>query len=300
MRTDYRLKAYEYIENRCFRYRLPGDEWIAEGVIRVNVSALQRAIRYEPEFFLQEEIPVAIQYGPGDWRIIDIWYPKALEKGVENLQEKESGLAEKIRDRQPEKTVEANRKSWTVSADFLLPFLWEEEDVRRYLAHWNYVVSYQERRERMNSRIAATEEGPFISTACFSGSQRLSDRVWTAILSEAPAAGREDLGDRPLIKESRQAEEEQKNVIELMTRSGRWFGMYRKQEQLYICEAKHMTPGCPITFDRRIRKKEITALLPLYEKWEMAADEEPIRRQARQVSISYEYIFAMIRQYAIC
>jgi hypothetical protein len=60
-----------------------------------------------------------------------------------------------------------------------------------------------------------------------------------------------------------------------------------------------MVPGCPITFDRKIRRKEVEQLLPLYDRWESAIEEKEIRNQARQLSVSYEYIFAIIRQYAI-
>lgn len=277
MRTGFQLKSYEHIEDRCCRYRLPGDEWAAEGVIRVNVSALQRAIRYEPGFFLPGTVPVAIEYGPGDWRVIDVCHSELSDPSLD-----------------PERRV------WKVSADLLLPFLWEEEDVRRYLAHWNYVISYQERRQRMTRRVGADEEED-----CFGGGDGsltatlAPEQVWTAILSEAPVVtvkypGEELLADRRVLGPKPQQE-----PVELMTRSGRWFGMYRKQEQLYICEAKYMVPGCPVTFDRKIRKKEVAALLPFYMNWKTAADEEEVCRQARQISVSYEYIFTMIRQYAI-
>ena len=59
-----------------------------------------------------------------------------------------------------------------------------------------------------------------------------------------------------------------------------------------------MSRVCPITFDRPVRRKEFMAIFPLYEEWEVAPEEEPVREKAREITISYEYIFAMIRQYA--
>jgi hypothetical protein len=229
-----RLKAYQYVENRTLAIWQPGDRWLAEGVVRINLSALQRKLEQRQ----QGETKIAVEYGPEDWRILG-----------------ETG---------------ANPNSMKIWSDQLLPFLWEEDDVRRYLTHWNYEVLLKERRERVKQMQEGkkSHQTETRREACFPA-------VWEAITGKVT------------------------EPVELMTREGRWFGLYQDKHFLYIREAQYMVPGCPITFDRKIRRKEVEQLLPLYDRWESTIEEKEIRNQARQLSVSYEYIFTIIRQYAI-
>ena len=87
--------------------------------------------------------------------------------------------------------------------------------------------------------------------------------------------------------------------IEIPMRWNRWFSIHGDGGKVYIGEAKYMTRTCPLTFDRIVRRREFGEVFPLYEEWERSADEEEVRCRARKITISYEYIFAMIRQFAI-
>lgn len=148
-------------------------------------------------------------------------------------------------------------------------YLLTEEDVRRYIEYWNFKAAYWERYDRVNGYLL--EDRPEYTQ--FTADETAT---WEAILKAAN--GRE---------------------IELPVRWNRWFSIHGDGNRVYIGEAKHMKPVCPLTFDRIVRTREFSELFPLYEEWERSAGEEEIRKKARRVTISYEYIFAMIRQFAV-
>jgi hypothetical protein len=247
----------------------PGDDWIAEGVVRFHLPAMLIDIELRPEDFILGEIAVAdyeaevschdtaddeeplsepvvaVEYGPGDWRVIDGWgrMGRAIKTGTAYL------------------------PAWRLPFEQAIIYLVEEEDVRRFIEHWNFKTAWWERHDRIHG---FPQEGPNYTTVCVD-----AEATWQAIL-EAAAAGE----------------------VEIPIRWNRWFAIHGDGTKLLIGEAKHMAPVCPLTFDRPVRKKEYLEVFSLYEEWEQAADEEPVRKRARRITISYEYIFAMIRQYA--
>ncbi|MCI8400927.1 MAG: hypothetical protein HFI38_02335 [Lachnospiraceae bacterium] len=269
MKYRYKEKTY------CFgSYDLipmePGDDWVAEGVVRFHLPAILIDVETKPEEFITGEIRVAdyvdemeehdtkeddeplsepviaVEYGPDDWRVIDGWgrIERAVREGVERL------------------------PAVKLPSEQAMKYLVEERDVKAFIEHWNFKTAYWERRDRVNGFLM--EDRPEY-TECIVD----PDATWEAVL--AAAAGRE---------------------IEIPIRWNRWFAIHGDGTRLFIGEAKHMAPVCPLTFDRQIRKKEYLAVFPLYEEWERAADDKPVREEARRITISYEYIFAMIRQFA--
>lgn len=248
----------------------PGDEWQAEGVVRFHMPALLIDIEEKPEAFALGEITIAdyvpelaehdteeddeilsepvvmVEYGPDDWRVLDGWgrIRRAQELGRETL------------------------PAIRIPSDQALSYLVDEEDVQRYIAHWNFKTAYWERRDRVNEFLK--EDRPEYTEV-----HADAEATWEAILEAA--ADRE---------------------IEIPVRWNRRFAIHGDGSKVLIGEAKHMSPLCALTFDRPIRKKEYMEIFPLYEEWEMAADEDAIRERARRITISYEYIFAIIRQFA--
>ena len=251
----------------------PGDQWYAEGVVRFHLPAILIAIEERPEQFAMGELPVAdyaadaaeyvpewdeeddddvtepvvaVEYGPDDWRVIDGWgrIARAAELEMETI------------------------PAMMLSSEQAMRYLVDEEDVRRFIEHWNFKTAYWERRDRINGFLL--QDRPEYTQI-----QVDAEATWEAIL--AAADGRQ---------------------IELPIRWNRWFSIHGDGTKVLIGEAQHMAPVCPLTFDRPVRRKEFMEIFPLYEEWEMAADEEEIRERARRITISYEYIFSMIRQYA--
>lgn len=249
-----------------------GDEWVAEGVARFHLSAILIDIERKPESFIVDRIRVedyrseledhagdaeedtdslsepviAVEYGPNDWRVIDGWgrIDRAAQLKMDSL------------------------PAVKLPSEQAMRYLVEEEDVRRFIEHWNFKTAYWERRDRVNGFLK--EDRPEYTEIRVD-----AEATWNSILAAAA-----------------------ENEIELAVRWNRWFAIRREGAKLFLCEAKHMAPVCPLTFDRQIRKKEFMEVFPLYEEWEMAADEGPVREKARRITISYEYIFSMIRQYA--
>ncbi len=250
----------------------PGDEYVAEGAVRFHLAAIWIDIEEKPEEFTLGELLTAeyieelkefsgtvpegdddleeplilAEYGPDHWSILDGWgrLARAAAEGVEIL------------------------PAIRLPSEQAMRYLVEEEDVRRYIEHWNFKAAYWERRDRMNGLLK--EDRPEFTEIIAD-----AEATWQAIL--AAAAGRR---------------------IEIPVRWNRWFSIHGDGKKVYIGEAKHMMPVCALTFDRIVRPKEFLAIFPLYEEWESAAEEEEIRKRARKITISYEYIFAMIRQFA--
>ncbi len=293
---------YRYLEKTyCFgSYGLtpmePGDRWVAEGVVRFHLSAMWVDMEKIPERFAWGEISVAdyvpeladhgfpgyeeemqtaekrergrrpfrkldysmfdfgedydtsepvivVEYGPDDWRVIDGWgrIARAHELGM--------------------KTLPAVR----VGADQAIAYLADENDVRRFIQHWNFKTAYWERHDRIQGLLSEDRPG-------FTEVFPEAESAWKLIL--AAAADRE---------------------VEIPLRWNRWFAIHGDGTKVFIGEARYMSPVCPLTFDRQVRHKEFLEIFPLYEEWESSADEEGIRERARRITISYEYIFAMIR-----
>ncbi len=276
MKYRYREKTYCYGSYERIPME-PGDEWYAEGVVRFHLPALLIDIEENPERFVLGQIRVAeyaedaaeraeaerlaaweepdddvtepvvaVEYGPDDWRVIDGWsqIARAVELGLETM------------------------PAIQVPSDQVMRYLVDEEDVRRFIEHWNFKTAYWERRDRINGFLR--EDRPEYTQIHVD-----AEATWEAILAAA--------ADRR---------------IELPIRWNRWFAIHGDGTKVLIGEAQYMAPVCPLTFDRPVRKKEFMEIFPLYEEWELAADEEEIREKARRITISYEYIFAMIRQYA--
>lgn len=269
MRYRYLGKTYCYGSYSLIPME-PGDEWVAEGVVRFHLPAILIDIEEKPEIFalgqitvadyaseihenisdeddeMLEEPVVAVEYGPDDWRVIDGWgrIARAVELGMESL------------------------PAVKLPSEQAIGYLVDEDDVQRYIEHWNFKTAYWERRDRINGFLSE-------DSSEYTEVHPDPEATWEAIL--AAADGRR---------------------IEIAMRWNRWFTMHGDGTRLFIGEAEHMAPGCLLTFDRQIRKKEYLEVFPFYEEWEMAADDDPIREQARRITISYEYIFAMIRQYA--
>ena len=248
----------------------PGDQWIAEGVVRFHLPALLIDMEEQPEHFAIGEIRVAdyadelserdiseededlwepvvtAEYGPDDWRVLDGWgrIARALELGREVL------------------------PAVRIPSDQAMGYLVDEDDVRRYIEHWNFKTAWWERHDRINGFLQ--QEDPKFTEVCVD-----AEATWQAIL--AATAHRS---------------------VEIPVRWNRWFSVHGDGNKVFIGEAMHMRPVCPLTFDRQIRHKEYLEIFSLYEEWEAVADEEEIRERARKITISYEYIFSMIRQYA--
>lgn len=250
----------------------PGDEYVAEGVVRFHLAAILIDMEEKPEEFILGEIATAeyieelkelgrtgteddddlkeplivAEYGPDHWCVLDGWgcIAKAAAEGVEVL------------------------PAIRLPSEQAMRYLVEEEDVRRYIEYWNFKAAYWERHDRMNGLLK--EDRPEFTEVAAD-----AEATWEAILNAA--AGRE---------------------IELPVRWNRWFSIHGDGKKVYLGEAKYMMPVCALTFDRIVRHKEFLEIFPLYEEWESAAEEEDIRRRARKITISYEYIFAMIRQFA--
>lgn len=270
MKYRYLSKAYCYGSYDLIPME-PGDEWIAEGVVRFHLPALLIDIEEHPEKFTVGEIRVADYLETAQERVTEeddecIWEPVvAVEYGPDEYRVID-GFGRIVR------ASELHRESLPavrIPSEQAMHYLVEEEDVRRYIEYWNYKAAYWERRDRINEFLK--EDRPEYTEVHVD-----PDKTWDAIL--AAAAGRE---------------------IEIPIRWNRWFAIHGDGSKLMIGEAKHMCPICPLTFDRPIRKKEYLEVFPLYEEWEMAAEEEDIREKARRITISYEYIFAMIRLFAV-
>lgn len=251
----------------------PGDSWHKEGRVRFHLPALLIDLEEHPERFVLGELSVEeyaqaaseyephweevdddnvrepvvmVEYGPGEWRVLDGW--------VRILRAMELELT----------TLPAIR----IPSDQAMHYLVDESDVRRFIEHWNFKTAYWERRDRVNGFLK--EDRPEYTYI-----QADAQATWDAIV--AAAKGR---------------------WIELPLRWNRWFALIGNGKRIAISEAQCMAPVCPLSLDRAVRYKEFMEIFPLYEEWEFAGDEEPVREKARQITISYEYIFSMIRQYA--
>lgn len=276
---------YRYLEKAYYpgSYSLipmePGDEWVVEGIVRFHLPAILIDMEKKPESFTYGEISVA-DYAPQ----LEEHRPRSFVP-EEIIGEEEEGLSD------PVVLVEYGPDNWCLidgweridlavqngishlpavklASEQAMQYLVDEADVRRYIEYWNYRTAYWERHDRINGLLA--QDLPEFTVRCPD-----ADATWDAICQAA--AGRE---------------------VELPIRWNRWFSMHGDGSHLYIGEARHMAPLCALTFDRPVRRKEFMEVFPLYEEWESAADEEPIRAQARRMTISYEYIFSMIRQFA--
>ena len=247
----------------------PDDEWVAEGIVRFNLSAILADRREQPAAFDKKNLSVAayagqarekgwptdeagmdrpvvaVQYGPESWRVISGWerIAAAAERGQEYL------------------------SADCLPASQAVRYLVDEKDVRSYIEYWNFRAAYWERRDRVGG---FADDPSVYKEICLD-----AEAAWEKITDAAE--GRE---------------------VELAVRWNRWFRVRGDAGRIFIGEARYMEPACPLTFDRIVRKKEFLELFPLYEEWEAAADEDIIREKARRITISYEYIFAMIRQFA--
>lgn len=251
----------------------PGDQWRGEGVVRFHLPAILIDIEEKPEQFVIGQIRladyareaseyvvpwdevedddvtepvVAVEYDPDEWRILDGWNRiiRGLELGLETM------------------------PAVMLHSDQAMRYVVDEEDVRRYIQHWNFKAAYWERRDRINGFLR--EDRPEYKQI-----QADAQATWETIV--AAVDGRE---------------------VELPIRWNRWFMVHGERGKVFISEPRYMSPICSLTFDRQVRRKEFMELFPLYEEWELAADEDLIRECARRITISYEYIFSMIRQYA--
>ncbi len=268
MKYRYLGKAYCFGSCPLIPMR-PGDEWVAEGIVRFNLSGILTDLEERPEAFgrgticvadytgqmkkmqrsggdtdLQRPV-IAVQYGPDGWRIIDGWDRIAL------AEKREISYLPAVR----------------LPAGQAMRYLVDESDVRRYIEYWNFRAAYWERRDRI---------GGFAEKADYREVILDEKEVWDRLVTAAD--GRD---------------------VEIAVRWNRWFRVHGDGGRIYIGEAKYMAPACPLTFDRVVRRREFQELFPLYEEWEAAFDEEKIREKARRITISYEYIFAMIRQFAV-
>ena len=276
MKYRYREKTYCY-GSYALPPMEPGDQWIREGLVRFQLPALLIDIEEKPEQFTLGQLPVAdyvrqaeeyreryerigiydedqdvteplvaVEYGPGEWRILDGWLrvTEAASLGMDVL------------------------PAVLVPSDLAMRYLVDEEDVRHYIEYWNFRAAYWERRDRINGFLQ--QEDPVFTEICVD-----PEATWQSILQACDG-----------------------RYIEIPIRWNRWFSIHGDGTKVVLGEASHMAPVCPLTFDRPVRKKEFMEIFPLYEEWEKAAHEEPIRERARRITISYEYIFSMIRQYA--
>lgn len=270
---------YRYLEKAYYpgSYNLipmePGDEWYAEGRVRFHLPALLIDIENHPEWFSLGEISVA------DYQEDALAYePQWDEKDDDDVTE-------------PVIVVEYGPDEWRVidgwvrigraielemttlpavriPSQQVMHYLVDEEDVRHYIEYWNFKTAYWERHDRMH-RLLQEERPEF--TCVYPDAQA----TWEAILKVANG-----------------------RWIELPVRWNRWFSLVGNGKRVAIGEPQCMAPICPLSFDRPVRRKEFMEVFPLYEEWEMAVDDESVRERARKITISYEYIFAMIRQYA--
>ena len=251
----------------------PGDSWQAEGRVRFHLPALLIDWEEHPERFVVGEISVAeyaaqaSEYTP-QWDELDdddVREPVVtVEYGPDDWRVID-GWPRIVRAMELELTT---LPAIRISSDQAMHYLVDESDVRRYIEYWNYKTAYWERRDRVNGFLK--EDRP--EYTCI---QADAQATWERIL--AAAKGR---------------------WIELPLRWNRWFALMGNGKRIAIGEAQCMSPVCPLSLDRAVRRKEFMEVFPLYEEWELAADEEPVREKARQITISYEYIFSMIRQYA--
>lgn len=270
---------YRYLEKAYYpgSYELipmePGDMWRAEGVVRFHLPALLIDIEEHPEQFVVGEISI------DDYREEALEYePRWDEKDDDDVTE-------------PVIVVEYGPEDWRVIDGWVrimramelelttlpavrLPskqamhYLAEEIDVRRYIEHWNFKTAYWERHDRMHGLLQ--EDRPEFT--CIHPD---AEETWKTILQATNG-----------------------RWVELPVRWNRWFSLVGNGKRVAIGEPQCMSPICPLSFDRPVRRKEFLEVFPLYDEWEVAIDEEPVREKARKITISYEYIFAMIRQYA--
>lgn len=269
---------YRYLEKTyCYgSYSLipmePGDGYVTVGVVRFHLPAILIDIEEKPEEFTVSEATVAD-------------YAEELREGEINDPEDDDDLEEPLvlAEYGPDhwclldgwgRVARALEEGVTVLPAIRLPsdqamhYLVDEDDVRRYIEYWNFKTAYWERRDRMNGFLK--EDRP----------------EYTEVIPEAEATWKKIL------------ESAARREIEISVRWNRWFSIHGDGNKVYIGEAKYMKPVCALTFDRIVRHKEFLEIFPLYEEWELSTDEEEIRKRAREVTISYEYIFAMIRQFA--
>lgn len=270
---------YRYLEKAYYpgSYGLipmePGDQWKIEGVVRFHLPALLIDIEEHPEYFTTGEISVAkyardaVKYVPG-WDEVDdydVTEPVVvIEYGPDDWRLLDGWLRVARAVELELETLPAIR----IPSEQAIHYVVDESDVRIFIEHWNYRTAYWERRDRMNGFLK--EDRPEFTTV-----QIDAEATWERILQATNG-----------------------RWVELPTRWNRWFSLVGNGRQVAIGEAQCMHRICPITVDRPVRRKEFMAVFPLYEEWEMASEEELVREKARKITISYEYIFAMIRQYA--
>lgn len=249
----------------------PGDEYVTEGRVRFHLPAILIDIEEKPEEFVTDEIRVEEYAGdiPGrsksDLEDDDLREPVvAAEVGPDEwrILDGWERIARAVKENV------AMLPAIRVPSGQAMKYLLEEEDVRRYIEYWNFRAAYWERRDRINGFL--NEDRPGYTEVAPD-----AEATWNAIL--AAAAGKR---------------------IEIPVRWNRWFSIHGDGSRVYIGEAEYMAPVCALTFDRIVRRREFMEVFPLYEEWEASAEEEEIRKRARKITISYEYIFAMIRHYA--
>jgi len=270
---------YRYLEKAYYpgSYGLipmePGDLWRVEGLVRFHLPAILIDIEDHPEWFTVGEISVAdyardaLEYEPR-WDEMDdddVTEPVvAVEYGPDEWRVIDGWVRIARAIELEMETLPAVR----IPSDQAMHYLVDESDVRLYIEYWNYKAAYWERRDRINGFLK--EDRPE-----FTCIQADPQATWEAILKATKG-----------------------RWVELPVRWNRWFSVVGNGRQVAIGEAQCMSRLCPITFDRPVRRKEFMALFPLYEEWETSPEEDPVREKAREITISYEYIFAMIRQYA--
>lgn len=283
----------------------PGDRWYLEGVVRFVPAAIMRELEKNPEQFAWGEISVAEyerelqEHFPednwedgwnDDWN--DTWdddWEEAWDHEFCDAWDEEACVAEDMTG--PVIVVEYGPDDWRIIHGWAgmtrarelgqetLPAVWlgseqamrylvDEEDVRMYIRHWNFKAAWWERHDRIQGYLRK-DSPEFVQVHAD------AEATWQAILEAAC--------DRE---------------IEVPVRWNRWFSIRGDGHRVWIGEASHMIPSCALTLERQVRRRDFMELFPMYEEWEMAAHEEEIRERARRVTISYEYIFSMIRQYA--
>jgi len=275
----------------------PGDRWYVEGVVRFHPAAIKRDMEKNPEQFILGEIAVAdyeselqehlSETERDDWdegQAVDwdddwdedqedwdedwgedVTVPViAVEYGPDDWRVIDGWARIARACELGQKTLPAVR----IDSDQAMRYLVDEEDVRMYIRHWNYRAAWWERHDRIQGYLRK-------DLPEFTQIRGDAQATWQAILEAAC--------DRE---------------IELPVRWNRWFSIHGDGHRVWIGEVRHMIPSCALTFDRQVRRKDFMELFPMYEEWETAVHEEEIRERARRVTISYEYIFSMIRQYA--
>lgn len=270
----YRYRERRYCPGRDELIPLePGDRWWTEGAVRFHLPAILIDIEEKPEQF------AVGQLCPSDYAKEAATYVPAWDE------EDDDDVTE------PVVAVELGPDEWHIidgwsrviralelrldripavmlPVDQAMGYVISEEDVRYYTKYWNHRVGYWLRRDRICGYIL--EDRPEYTVMDID-----PEATWQAALEDA----REQMVDVP-------------------NRWNRWFSIRTDRTKLWLGEPQYMSPACALVMERILRKKEFMAIFPLYEEWEYSVEEDPVREKARKHTVSYEYIFSIIRQYA--